>query len=133
MRSAATIALGLALALTAGACGDEAEVEQAVDGVAAALAEREGERACESLTNDGRRIVAGFRQPPVTCPETVETLEPATVDSCRRVEVRDVRVYSGGRALARVGARGDETRVGLVNIDGKWKLRTPPCGPRIPG
>lgn len=133
MRFASAIAVGLALGALAVGCGAESEVRGTVEDVADALAERDGQKACEPLTNEGQRIVAAFRRlPPVRCASTVEALDPAEVAGCREAEVREVVVFSGEEAAARVGTPDGEVRAGLRNVDGNWRLRTPPCGPGVP-
>lgn len=133
MRPLITIAVCL-LCVAAAACGSEsAAVEDAVDEVSDALADGDGDEACDSLTDGAQAIVAGFRGvPPLTCSETVETLDPAAVEGCEEVEVQEVRVLSDRAAVARVSGPQGEVRIGLVNIGGRWKLRTPTCGPGIP-
>ena len=125
--------LALAVALSVlGGCGGgdgggEDGVADAVRGYLAAVAERDGKRACGYLTRDAqlrtfraRRAHAGADHPAEACATVVATFGPLYgVGRIRAVTVSGIEV-DGDRAVARV----DGFLVKLVRADDMWKLRT---------
>lgn len=120
--------LALALALAPlGACGgreDEA-VGDAVRAYLAAVADRDGKRACGLLTRGAqlrtfrtRRAHAGADHPSQACAAVVASFGPLYgVERVRGVAVSRIAV-EGDRAKA----RADGFAVKLVKVDGEWKL-----------
>ena len=122
-------ALCLALASASlGACvggGDDDKVEDTVRGYLAAVADRDGDRACRFLTRDAqlrafrtRRAHAGADHPAEACASVVESFGPLYGPArVRRVEVSRIEV-EGDRAQARAGG----FPVKLEKAEGQWKI-----------
>lgn len=125
---AACIWLALALA-SLGGCGDggseDEQVGDAVRGYLAAVADRDGRRACSFLTREAqlrtfttRRAHAGRDHPAQACATVVASFGglygPGRI---RRVDVSRVAV-AGDRARA----RADGFRVRLEKVRGDWKI-----------
>lgn len=115
-------------------CGDERDDEadtpaRTVQAYLAALAEGDGDRACDELTADGRAELAALvplhlRVAPMKdCVATAEQLSdamyPALADELIDAQVDEVRV-DGARATA--SARGGPARMRLVRRDGDWRI-----------
>ena len=125
------LSLLLTLAVAAVGCGSEPEVKAAVERVAGGLADRDGQRACKSLTNKAQFEVAALKPVPLSCSKVVESLPADTFSDCRGVEVGKVRFPADGEARVRVSRPQGEVDVSLTNKQGsRWKVRTLPCGPK---
>ena len=122
--------LALALALASlGACGggesDDDKVGDTLRGYLAAVADRDGRRACGFLTREAqlrifttRRAHTGRDHPAESCASVVESFGPLYgTGRIRRVAVSGVAV-ADDRARARV----DGFRVRLEKVRGDWKI-----------
>lgn len=128
LRGSRARCIWLALALAPlGACGggDDEAVGDAVRGYLAAVADRDGKRACTLLTRDAqlrtfrtRRAHAGTDHPAQACAAVVASFGPLYgVERVRRVAVSGIAV-EGDRAKA----RADGFEVELEKAEGEWKL-----------
>jgi hypothetical protein len=129
VRSCCSLAALVALALVPLGCGQESEVRQTVEHVVQGLAERDGRRACEPLTEQAELTIARLSATPLRCRQVVESLPARTFEGCRDVEVTDVRVR-GDEAQVTIDRPGRDFTVFLTRkLAPEWKVRTPPCGP----
>ena len=120
------VCLLLALA-PLGACGEseDEKVDDTVRGYLAAVADRDGRRACSFLTREAqlrtfttRRAHAGRDHPAEACASVVASFGPLYgTGRIRRVEVSRIAV-TGDRARA----RADGFRVRLEKVRGDWKI-----------
>jgi hypothetical protein len=132
LRFVTTVAACLGLATLALGCAQSA-VEGTVTTTINALADRDGRAACAALSDEAKRDLTRFRRIPTTCEAVVGSLDPATVEACRRATVKEVKALSSEEAWARVrGPRGDKQIWLTKLLDRDWRLRTPPCGPGTP-
>ncbi len=109
------------------ACGesDEGEVADAVRGYLAAVADRDGRRACAFLTPEAqlrvfraRRAHAGADHPAEACATVVESFGALHgVGRLRRVGISRIEIQ-GGRARA----HADGVPIKLEKVAGTWKL-----------
>jgi Domain of unknown function (DUF4878) len=126
-------ALALALALTA--CGDDATSGSPADAVRdynAAIAEGDGERACDRLDETAQEELQESAQGSIrgSCAKVVETLagfyDEATKEALRKVNVQ--AEAQGDRATATfispgaLGGRQREQSYELRRVDGDWKI-----------
>ena len=129
--------LALALVLLAGCGGGGGggdEVGDVVREYVAAVADRDGKRACALVTRDAqlrifrsRRVHAGEDHPDQACAAVVESFGPLYgVGRLKGVEVTDVEV-DGDRAEA----RADGFPVRLVKDAGEWKIASVGLAQRI--
>ena len=111
-----------------GACGGESEDEKVGDtvrGYLAAVADRDGRRACNFLTREAqlrtfttREAHAGRDHPAAACASVVASFGPLYgTGRIRRVEVSRIAV-----AGASARARADGFRVRLEKVRGEWKI-----------
>jgi hypothetical protein len=124
----------VALAATLSGCGESnrEKIESALKGFDSALAEGDGAKACEFLSESARaeiarrgdcaQLAAGLSRPGRRIAREVKALGSA--------EVSTVTV-EGTVATARVQAPGGypPRSVGLEEAEGKWKISDTPLGP----
>jgi hypothetical protein len=120
-----------ALAVPVGACGgggsDEDDVKKAVNGVYDALASKNPEKVCDSLSKEGKEQIVrttGRSGKRMSCTSVFElgfTFAGDAFKDARDAEVTDVQV-DGDEATATVKFKGKTGDVSLVKEDGDWKL-----------
>ncbi len=126
------LAAVLLMSLTVGACGagrEQSGVEHAVDDLYGAFSARDATKACNLLTPDGRRRVAGQAAGGAggtrgACERVLGRALAGPSDrfaQAANVEVSDVKV-SGNQASATASLKGWETRVGLAKLGGAWRV-----------
>ncbi len=126
--------LGLVVATLIAACGDNGSSERdenrarlVVEGYLAAVAERDGIRACRYLTRNAQLGVFEFKRahigtdhPAAACAAAVRREGPRTgQDRLRTAKASDIRI-SGKRAEAQVG----RYPVTLEKVGASWKIAT---------
>jgi ketosteroid isomerase-like protein len=135
-RTGAT-ALCAALAVAAGACGQDEGEASAVRAAAreyfAALAQGDARRACELLTDDVRKQfvarVAAITSAP-DCESALQTLLKGRGGNlvkrvARVARIGDVKV-DGDTATAKLSSNAQEVDVRLRRQDGAWRVDEPP-------
>lgn len=121
-------ALGvLALLLSLVACGGDSadSPEQAVERYLAAIADGDGEKACELLTLRVRAEVSGAAGSR-NCPAGVDELRTSLGEDAQRVKDTDVQLTVENERSAEVDATlaGRSVDIDLVKIDDAWRLDT---------
>jgi hypothetical protein len=107
---------------------DDSQIRDTVTNYAAAIAEKDGDKACDFLTKSAREQVeaAGKAMDAGDCGEVLEQATEQASDE-EREQLKDVEVVSvkvdGDRATVQVKA-GDDTGdpSTLVKEDGEWKI-----------
>jgi hypothetical protein len=124
----------VALLLTAAGCGagGSGSPADAVRSYNTALADADGERACEQLDKDAQQELQESAQGPIrdSCRKVVEALaafyDDATKDKLRAAQVK--AQHHGDRATARFvvpvafGGPDREQAYELRKVDGDWKI-----------
>ncbi|HYP47696.1 MAG TPA: nuclear transport factor 2 family protein [Thermoleophilaceae bacterium] len=121
-------ALGLALALGLVGCGegkgDEEQVTSTVNGVYDALADKDADQVCDSLSAAGKRQITRGADRSLSCEEVFKrglSLAGDALKDAKRAEVTQVKV-EGDKATASVKYKKETGKVELLKEDGKWKL-----------
>ena len=121
----------IVVALCLAGCGDEDKPERdtperTLTAYLAALAEGDGDRACDELTESGRAEiaalvprVAAMNDCVATAEQISEAMYPALADDLIDAEVGEVRV-DGATAIA--SPRGGPARIRLVRRGGDWLI-----------
>jgi hypothetical protein len=126
----------LVLALALAGCGggsdgeeDEEAVRGAVDGLYAALAEKDANGVCEALAREQREVVAkGGGTKRASCEQVMGVAmnyvgHGKGLEDADEAQVTDVEL-DGGRAVATVEFKGRSARVELRKEAGDWKVST---------
>ena len=119
-------------ALTVGACGggsasDETAVKKAVKGFYNALADKDANKACNSISKQGQEeITAATRRTgkKQTCPQVFRlflSFSTSGIKQAKNIKVSDVKV-DGKKAKASVSLGSRKSPVALVKEGGDWKL-----------
>jgi hypothetical protein len=128
LRFATALAFCLALGALLLGCARPA-VQGQVRRAAEAFGHRDDQKACDLMSDEGKRNLMARLRPAITCEAAVASLDPASVEACRNARVREVRVVSSEDAWARVEAPSGDTQVFLSKAPNRdWLLDTPPCG-----
>jgi hypothetical protein len=130
------VVLALGVAACGGSSGDEEKVEKTLNRVYDALAAKDGDKVCDSLSEEGKRELtkgSGTAGGKAQDCETVLRFGLAFAgDALKGIEdaqVKDVRV-DGSEATATVKYKSREGGVKLVKEDGDWKLQSFDVGRR---
>lgn len=139
MLHARTLSLALLAAAAMGVAGcggddsgsggdDEAQVKEVVTSYAAAVADRDGDKACDSMTDAARKQVEQAGQV-IGAEGCGAIIEKATEDATdkERDQLKDLVVTSvkidGDHAVVQVKAAGETgDPSNLVKQDGEWKI-----------
>jgi hypothetical protein len=137
VRTFRSIAPVLVLALAVVSCGggsdgeeDEEAVRGAVDGLYAALAEKDADGVCEALAHEQREVVAkgDGTKPRASCEQVMGVAlnyvgRGKGLEDADEAQVTDVEL-EGGRAVATVEFKGRSAPVELRKEAGDWKVST---------
>jgi hypothetical protein len=118
----ATLALG---AVGCGGGGESDKVKDTVKSFFAALADRDGKKACSLLS---KALVASAQVGGGSCATSVKAVAAQAVPDNKRGEARSINVtdikIKGTTATAFARGKKGKRQVTLVKEGGKWKLAT---------
>ena len=122
-RSAAPLALALCLLSGLAACGggEEGQVKGAVNQLYAGFAERDADKACQSMTKARQRAVAGKA---ASCRQAMGIamgLVGNSLKDAKEAKVTKVHI-DGDKARATVDFKGKSSDLGLAKENGDWKV-----------
>jgi hypothetical protein len=96
--------------------------EDAVKDFSEALADGDGEKACDQVTDEYKEQELGGDDCEQNIEDAADELKDEDKDKLRDVEVSDVE-EDGDKATAKVKLEGeDEDEVELEKVDGDWKI-----------
>jgi hypothetical protein len=114
-------ALSLAAFAGCGPFGGDSP-EDVIKDFSEAVADGDGEKACDLVTDEYREQELGGDQCEEQVEQGAEAASDEELDRLRDIEVSDVE-EDGDKATAKVKAEGeDEDEVELEKVDGDWKL-----------
>jgi hypothetical protein len=126
-RRIATACVGVIALLGVAACGggdgDEGDAEDTVKNFATALADKDGKKACDQLSQDAKNQ---FEQAGQNCEDLLQ-LAFASISEEERNELKDIEPdvsVDGDNATAKVPNIGEEgdSEIKLKKEDGDWKI-----------
>jgi hypothetical protein len=125
---AATLLAALSLAACGGSSSsDEKAVKHAVKTFYNALADKDGKKACDSISKKGKQRISsagsriGQKQSCSQVLGLVLSFGGGALQQARNVKVGDVKI-DGGKASATVSLGSRKSPVDLVKEDADWKL-----------